>query len=75
MSPVPRISRDDDEETNLYRSDDVELCPVCRQEYADRICPIKSADCPYAEDEDDDDDFGDPRMRNDLVEDDEGDEE
>ena len=54
-----------DDESDLFGETEGEMCPVCHQEYANGICPINSADCPYREnadddlDEDDDPDFED----------------
>ncbi len=56
MAPSRRYSSDD--EGNPSGDAAYEECPVCKQEFADGICPIRSADCPYRDDLDDDGDFG-----------------
>lgn len=45
---------DDDAENG-----DGEECPVCHQEFSHGVCPIRSADCPYLQDENEDDEIED----------------
>lgn len=54
-----RPTHTSDEESDLFGSADCEECPVCHQEFADGVCPIASADCPYREDDDGDEDEDD----------------
>ncbi|MBW7908891.1 MAG: hypothetical protein H3C50_08250 [Kiritimatiellae bacterium] len=58
MAPHRRFSADDEGSPSGDAS--YEECPVCRQEFADGICPINSTDCPYRDDldDEDEDDFG-----------------
>ena len=70
MTRRPIYHADDDNESEA--GDDVyEECEVCHQEFGG-VCPINSADCPYADmlDEDDDDeipDFEDVKNLNVLI--------
>lgn len=46
-----------DEDEDSFAGDELyEECEVCHQEYHG-VCPINSADCPYAEDEEDEEDL------------------
>lgn len=60
-----------DEEEDGYAGDEpYEECEVCHQEFHG-VCPINSADCPYAEDDDELDDLDDEENLDDLIGDDE----
>lgn len=62
MSPNRKKPTHLDEESEVFGAADYEECPVCHQEFADGVCPIASADCPYLdnkEDDDEDDEEGD----------------
>lgn len=79
MSPNRKRPVHTDEESNLFSDGEGEQCPVCHQEYANGICPINSADCPYREDaeeedeeeEDDESDFEDVERLDGILKDDE----
>ena len=77
MSPNRKKTIRNDEDSDLFGAADYEECPVCRQEFADGVCPINSADCPYREDveedldEDDDPDFEDIENLDEVLEEDE----
>jgi hypothetical protein len=51
-----------EEESSYVSEESYEECPVCRQEFAEGVCPINSAECPYQKgaDEVDDEDDEDP---------------
>lgn len=57
------------EEEGYSGDEPYEQCEVCHQEYHG-VCPISSADCPYAEEEDDLVDLADENL-DDLIGDDE----
>lgn len=42
-----------EEESSYIGGEVYEECSVCRQEFADGVCPIASAECPYRDEEDD----------------------
>lgn len=78
MSPSrKKPNTNTDEESDLFGNAEYEECPVCHQEFSDGVCPINSADCPYRDDveedeeEDDDPDFEDVENLNEVLEDDE----
>lgn len=48
MSQGPKSKWSDDESSD---ENDGEECPVCHQEFSNGVCPIRSADCPYREEE------------------------
>ena len=55
---MPRDRKPHEDEEGA--EDGAEQCPVCHQEYSNGICPIRSSECPYLEDElDEDDDLED----------------
>ncbi|HMP77209.1 MAG TPA: hypothetical protein PKE12_13010 [Kiritimatiellia bacterium] len=76
MSPNRKKPTHLDEESEVFGAAEYEECPVCRQEFADGVCPINSADCPYREDaeddldEEDDPDFEDVKNLKEILGDD-----
>lgn len=50
---MPRKPHRDEED----EAGDFEECPVCHQEFSNGICPLRSADCPYLEDEAEEDEL------------------
>ena len=50
---MPRNRKHNDEDDS--NEDGADLCPVCHQEYANGICPIRSSACPNQEEELDED--------------------
>lgn len=71
---MPRNRKHSEDEDGF--EDSGESCPVCRQEFSHGVCPIRSADCPYLEkDEEDDDDFDEEEEEDDDDEDEDSDDE
>lgn len=59
---MPRKPHRSDDDT-YEEGGDAEECPVCRQEYSNGICPIRSSECPYQQDEvDEDEDLEDEEV-------------
>ena len=70
---MPRDRKHSDEEDS--NEDGGDLCPVCHQEFANGICPIRSSDCPNQEEElDEDEDLEDEEEEDEDDEPDEDDE-
>lgn len=60
----------DDDENSYLSGGEGEICHVCHQEYTGS-CPLKSSDCPYNENEEEDDAFDDGEESEELPGDDE----
>lgn len=68
---MPRKPHRSDDDT-YEEGGDGEECPVCRQEYSNGICPIRSSECPYQqEDTEEDEDFADEEAEEEEASDDE----
>lgn len=74
--PRDRKPSTSDDDSPYEDSEAFEKCPVCHQEFADGLCPIRSADCPFIEDEqvedeeDDESDFDDVGKVGDVLKED-----
>lgn len=61
MSRGHKRTTDPEEESSYLSEETYQECSVCRQEFAEGVCPINSAQCPYLKSEDDaDEDEEDP---------------
>lgn len=65
-----------EEESSYVSEEAYEECPVCRQEFAEGVCPINSAECPYqkgaedADEDEEDSDFEDVKHLGEVLEED-----